>query len=440
MSTLSERDLGPNRSELARQWARGLACGLLAFAGALGPAVAQEAPLGSDLQGLLAFAKAQSPELNAMRQEADAAAQRIGPAGALPDPVLRIELMDINNYASGASPSLLPSKVGETKYTLMQTFPLWGKRDLRRDAAAADARQAEARTDATWAELAARIKVAYAEYFRAAGNERLAIEVLQLMSRLEQVAQARYAGGLVGQSDAIRAQLEQTAMRAELIALDSEKRQLRAMLNGLLARDGTAPLADPQALRERPALTTADAASLAERARVRNPLIAAELARLGAAQKNHELTLQNRYPDLQVGVVPTQMGTRITTWGLMFEMNIPLQQESRRGQEREAEAMVASARSRADALQHQLLGELAGKLASLDAARRSEALVKTQLLPQSELSLQSALAAYENGKAEFAMLLDAQRQIRSARQELLKTQVEAQLRMAEIERILGEDL
>jgi outer membrane protein TolC len=134
------------------------------------------------------------------------------------------------------------------------------------------------------------------------------------------------------------------------------------------------------------------------------------------------------------------MGTRITTWGLMFEMNIPLQQESRRGQEREAEAMVAAARSRADALQHQLLGELAAKLASLDAARRSQALVKAQLLPQSELSLQSSLAAYENGKAEFAMLLEAQRQIRSARQELLKTQVEAQLRLAEIERILGEDL
>ena len=440
MLTFSVRVFGPLRSELARRWARGLACCLLASAGAPGPSPAQEAPLGSDLQGLLVFARAQSPELNAMRQEADAAAQRIGPAGALPDPVLRIELMDINNYASGASPSLLPSKVGETKYTLMQTFPLWGKRDLRRDAAAADARQAEARTDVTWAELAARIKVVYAEYYRAAGNERLATEVLQLMSRLEQVAQARYAGGLVGQSDAIRAQLEQTSMRAELIALDSEKRQLRAMLNGLLARDGTAPLADPQSLRELPALTTADAASLAERARMRNPQITAELARLGAAQKNRELTLQNRYPDLQVGVSPTQMGTRITTWGLMFEMNIPLQQESRRGQEREAEAMVAAARSRADALQHQLLGELAGKLASLDAARRSEALVKAQLLPQSELSLQSTLAAYENGKAEFAMLLEAQRQIRSARQELLKTQVEAQLRLAEIERILGEDL
>jgi len=322
----------------------------------------------------------------------------------------------------------------------MQSLPLWGKRDLRRDAAAADARQADARADATWADLAADIKAAYAEYYRAAGNERLAGEVLGLMARVEQIAQARYAGGLAGQPDAIRAQLEQTAMRAELISLDSEKRQIRAKLNGLLARDGAAALAEPEALRPVPSLTTADAVSLAQRARERNPRIAAELSRLDAAQKLRDLTQANRYPDLLVGVFPSQVGSRVTTLGVMFEMNIPLQQESRRGQEREAEAMVRAARSRADALSYQLLGELGVNLAGLEAARRTQALIKTQLLPQSELGLQSALAAYENGKAEFAMLLDAQRQIRKARQELLKSEVESQMRLADIERILGEDL
>ncbi len=421
-------------------WRRRLLCVLVAGTGLTGPALAQDVDLGSNLQGLLAHARAQSPELRAMRQEADAAAQRIGPAGALPDPVLRVELMNVNNYGNDASPSLLPWKVGETKYTLMQSLPLWGKRDLRRDAAAADAKQADARTDAAWVELAARIKTAYAEYYRAAGNERLAGEVLGLMARLEQIAQARYAGGLAGQADAIRAQLEQTAMRGELIMLDSEKRQLRAKLNGLLARDSAAALADPAALRPLPSLSTADAPSLAERARERNPQIAAELARLTAAQKNRELTQANRYPDLQVGLSPSQMGSRITTWGVMFEMNIPLQQASRRGQEREADAMVSAARSRADALSHQLLGELGANLAGMDAARRTETLIKTQLLPQTELGLQSAVATYENGKAEFAMLLEAQRQIRKARQELLKAQVEAQLRLTDIERILGEDL
>ena len=375
-----------------------------------------------------------------MREEAEAAAQRVGPAGALPDPVLRVELMNINNYGNDAAPSLLPWKVGETKYTLMQSLPLWGKRDLKRDAAAADVRQAEARTNATWAELAARIKAGYAEYYRAAGNARLTTEVLGLMSRLEQVAQARYAGGLATQADAIRAQLEQTAMRSELIMLDSEKRQIRARLNALLARDSSAPLADPQSLRAVPTLTSAETSSLAERARSANPQIQAELARVVLAQKSRDLTQRNRYPDLTVGVSPSQMGSRITTWGVMVEMNIPLQQEARRGQEREAEAMVAASRSKAEALQQQLTGELAVNLAGLEAARRNEALLKTQLLPQSELGLQSALTGYETGKAEFVMVLEAQRQIRKARQEILKSQVEAQMRLADIERIVGEDL
>ena len=75
-----------------------------------------------------------------------------------------------------------------------------------------------------------------------------------------------------------------------------------------------------------------------------------------------------------------------------------------------------------------------------ESARRTEVLVETQLLPQSDLSLRSALAAYENGKVDFATLLDAQRQIRKAQMDRLKAQVEAQMRLAEIERIVGEDL
>ena len=406
----------------------------------LSPALAQDIALGTSVQGLLDYARSRSPEIAAMRQEATAAVQRVGPAGALPDPVLRVELMNINNYGTDAAPSLLPWQAGETKYTLMQTLPFFGKRGLRRDAAAAEARQAGSRTEAAWLDLAARIKSGYAEYYRAAGNERLTREVLELMAQLEQVAQARYAGGLVPQQDPIRAQLEQTAMRSELISLESEKRQLHARLNALLGREAAAALAEPQQLRPLPAATAADAMALAQRARAANPKLQAEQARLAAARLNRDLTWRNRYPDLQVGVSPTQMGSRITTWGLMFEVNIPLQQGTRRSQEAEALAMVGAAEARAEAVATELVGDLAGNLAALDAARRTEALVRTQQLPQSQLSLRSAQAAYENGKLDFTALLEAQRQIRKARQDLLKTQTEAQLRLADIERILGEDL
>ncbi len=422
------------------RWARRLAAVVLVSAGMTGPLQGQENALGASVQSLLDYARAQSPELAAMRQEADAATQRLGSAGALADPVLRVELMNINNYGNDASPSLLPSKVGETEYRLMQPFPAWGKRDLRRDVAAADAEQARARAGAGWADLAARIKITHAELYRTVGNERLTREVLDLMSRLEQVAQVRYAGGLVAQQDAIRAQLEQTAMRSELIALDNEKRQLRARMNALLARNVADPLADPQGLRPLPNLAASDATRLAERARAGNPLLQAELARLASAQKSRDLTWNNRYPDWLVGLQTTQVGSRLTTFGLMVELNIPLQQDARRAQEREAESTVGAARSRAEAVSNQLLGELAGTLAAYDGARRTESLVETQLLPQSDLSLRSALAAYENGKVDFATLLDAQRQIRKAQMDRLKAQVEAQMRLAEIERIVGEDL
>ena len=141
-----------------------------------------------------------------------------------------------------------------------------------------------------------------------------------------------------------------------------------------------------------------------------------------------------------MGISPSQMGSRITSWGLMVEVNIPLQQETRRSQEAEAEAMLNAARSKSEALANQLVGDLGENLAALDAARRTEALVMNQSLPQSELSLRSALAAYENGKLDFTALLEAQRQIRKTRLDRLKAQVEAQMRLAEIERIVGEDL
>ena len=401
---------------------------------------APNAALGASVQSLLAHARAHNPELAGMRLEADAAAERVQPASALPDPMLRVEFMDINNLTRTVLPTRLPTRIGEVRYTLLQSLPAWGKRDLRRGVAEADVQQAGARADVAWAELAARIKTGYAQYYQAAGTERLTLEVVDLMQRLAQLAQSRYAGGLAMQQDALRAQLELTALRAELIDLDNSKRQWRARLNAWLARDTAAPLAEPLALRPLPELGTLDAPALVQRARGHNPLLRAEEAALLAAQRKSELTLRNRNPDLQVGVSPTQTGSRISSWSVMLELNIPLQQSTRRAEEREAQAMVAAARARQQASANGLLGELAEQLAGMDSARRSEALISTQLLPQSELNLRSALAGYESGKLDFGAVLDAQRQTAKARQDRLKVMVEAQMRLAEIERIVGEDL
>ncbi len=46
---------------------------------------------------------------------------------------------------------------------------------------------------------------------------------------------------------------------------------------------------------------------------------------------------------------------------------------------------------------------------------------------------------YESGKVDFATLLAAQKQIRQGRLSQAKAGVDAQMRLAEIERIVGEE-
>jgi len=401
-------------------------------------ATAQESLPGANVDSLLEYARTHNPEYAAMRFDAEAASERILPAGALPDPTLRVEMMDITNNGQDTSPSLLPGRVGSTKYTVIQPLPFWGKRGLKRDVASAEADAARSAAAATWTDLAAKVKAAYAEYYRAAVSVRLTKEILDLAARLAQIAQARYASGLVPQQDVLRAQVEQTTMASELIAMETEQHHVHSRINALLRRPDAAPLADPVALRPVPALPAP--AALQQRLAERNPQLATQQMKLTAAEKNSELVVRNRYPDFALGIAPTQVRRSVAEWGVMLEVSIPLQQNSRRAQEREAQAMVAAAQARRDALQTQMLSDLSLNMTAFDAARRTEVLMRNSLKPQAELNYQSALVAYQNGKVEFAALLEAQRQIRRSRLEELKAQVDAQLRLADIERLIGETL
>ena len=400
---------------------------------------AQASLLGSTVEGLLQVARANNPEVTGMRFEAEAAAQRAGPAGALPDPKFRVELRDITRLGE-QSPTILPGRVGSTRYLLMQDLPWFGKLELRRKIAELEAEGAQGKAQGSWSELATKIKTAQAQRVYLQGNIKLTREIQGLIVNLEKIARSRYAGGLAAQQDVIRAQIEQTSILNELVALESESRQVNARLNALLARPAAAPLADPDQPGTLPAAARLEPATLEARVRARNPQLFTEAARIQAAEKSRELAYKNRYPDFSFGISPTQYGRSIKEWGLMVELNIPLQQASRRAQEREAEAMLAASRARREETANQVLAGLAENLAGIEAARRTENLATGSLLPQAELTFNAALAGYENAKVDFATLLDAQRQIRMARQNQIKAQFEGQVRLAEIEKLLGEDL
>jgi outer membrane protein TolC len=289
-------------------------------------------------------------------------------------------------------------------------------------------------------DLATRIKLTYAQHHVHLISIRYAQENLDLMRRIADISRTRYANGLGTQQDALRAQSEITAMQTELVMLEGESAQASARMRALLGRPENVNLLPPENLRVLPPDSKLDLARLEARVRDSNPQLVAENARIAGAEKERDLVKRNRYPDVTVGVAPIQMRNRVSEWELMFELNIPIQLDSRVLQEREADLMLDAARLRRQSSVNQSLSDLSESVAGMEIAKRLESLVEKGLLPQAELNLDAALAAYENGRTDFSAVLDAHRQLRKARLDLIKARADQQIRLAEIEKLVGEDL
>jgi outer membrane protein TolC len=403
-------------------------------------AQAQERIIGGRVESLLEFARDAHPEFAALRVDVESATTRVEPAAALPDPVLRTELRDVTNEGLDASPNLLPPRIGGARYTFSQTLPWAGKRDLRRNLAETAVDEARARLRSGWMELATRIKTTYATHHVHSTSLRHLRESVDLMRRVAEIARARYAGGLGGQQDVLRAQTEIVAMETDLAMLEGDSAQASARMRALIGRPENVKLRPPDNLRAIPPPAKLELKVLEDRVRSNSPALAGEDARIAGAEKGRELADLNGYPDVTLGVSPTQVRNRVSQWELMFEINIPLQRDRRDAERREAELRLETARlRRVDAL-NQSLAAVAESLTGLQVAQRLEALVTGSLLPQAELNLNAALTAYENGRGEFAMVLDAQRQLRRARIDLVKARGDQQIRLAEIEKVLGEEI
>lgn len=445
------RILGIRHGKTVRASHQARVAALLLLVGAATAFAQSGGPPGGSVESLLNWARLQNPEFTTARYEAQAAAERVYPAGAFPDPVLQREL-EIDNFSdqtttTGHSGSQAERGGGSYKFRFVQAVPFWGKRELRREVAAAESEQAKGRVDSTWNELAAKIKSAYAQYYVVARTETLTREILDILVHLEQTAQARYLSGLTPQQDSILAQAEQTVTRTELVNIETERRNWQYRINALLKRPPSSPLAEPGHLRPIPAAEKLTYDALEQRLEAKNPQLFVDDAGITAAEKGRELTYRNRWPDGGLGFTiiqttrkPIANSNEYVLPGVFLELEIPLQQPRRRSQEREAEAKLAAAKERKAATENQLLADLAQSLAALDGSMRTQRLLETSLVPQTELSFKSAQASYETGRMAFGILLDAQRQIRKAKVDLLKSEAETQVRLADIERLVGEDL
>src|ERR1700726_2100923 len=188
---------------------------------------------GATLDEVLAIARRLSPELAARALDTEAAQARVEIAGSLADPTLRITSDEIDRTSGPRQNKMF--------FTVEQEFPLWGKRDLRRDQAGAEVARTRADARITEAELIEKVKVAFAQCYQADQAIRTTEDLHRAVHDIARVARDRYAQGRGSQPEVYKAEVENTRLATELVRLEAKRRGAGGGLNPLPARRVSTP-------------------------------------------------------------------------------------------------------------------------------------------------------------------------------------------------------
>ena len=379
----------------------------------------------------------ESPRVAAAQALVRAAEARVSSAKLPPDPQLQLGFM---NYTL---PGLRPMDVlGMTQLQLMQMVPVAGKLGLSGRVASSQASaQAERARDVQW-ELRSDVAMAFYDLYQTDQRLEVMRETLRLLQDIRRTADAMYRVGEGRQADVLRAQVEIARMVEDTVRMTTMRTGMAARLDALLNRPSHEPLPSPALPAFPDSVPSMDSlVSLAEKGR---PMLRAGERDLQAADVQARLARREIWPDLTIGL---QYGTQSGEMGtermgsLMVGASVPVFAGRRQLRMREeTDAMRQMAAADLAAMRADTRARVAEAYASLTRARNLSTLYRTTVIPQTEATVASSLAAYRVGGVDFMTLLDNRMTVNTYRQELFALDAEQGKAWADLEMLVGRQL
>jgi outer membrane protein TolC len=388
------------------------------------------------LTSLQAAVQQDNPQLQQVMAEMQAASARVISAGALADPVSKLELMDFTPEGKGKQ--YLPGQTGQSKYTLMQDLPWYGKRDLQTNIAQQQADVAKFKVAKTQNELKAEMRRLYARRYETHQMWLLNEEIDSVLHQIEQTANSRYQQGLANQQELIQTQLNRSQLAKMQIDLEANQQQLQSWTNAILNRAPSAELAFPTEL---PSLSNNELKALKDTDWLKQtPQWQQTVSERNAAALNERLVEKNRYPDFTVGIVAVQNQQQLEEWEGMVQFNLPLNLTRRTADEQEAQAMSIAAKAEQQQMSNDLQSQFWRAITAIEQAQKQQQLLKNKIQEQAALNLRSALQAYQTNQLPLLGLLEAEQQWLEVRQSQIQAASAEQMAYADIEALTGKAL
>lgn len=411
------------------------------------------------LDSLVAAAGARNPAIRAANARTDAAAARIGPAGARPDPMLMAGVQNFPVSEPGFSDFMTMKMIG-----VSQTIPFPGKLSRRTEAAVQEVEASRASADVVRRAVERDVRSAYYDLAFTSRALDVVTRTQGILAGMIPVTEARYSAGGGTQADVLRLRVETARLASEGAALVEERRAVLARLNALLDRPAETPVDDASIPQRIARAAVADSgrqitfASAALGARVMgsplppldsltalalrtNPSLREHEAMIAAQAARAESARREYLPDFDISLQYGQRNGLSDMVTAIVSVPIPLQKR------RKQNAETAASKAELGALEaghvnavNELRADIARLHGALERDRTQLALYVKAVLPQARAALASASAGYQTGRGDFTSLIDTQATLFNHETEYYRTLTDFAKTLAELEQQVGTEV
>jgi len=343
---------------------------------------------------------ANNPGLRAAQYRVDAATKRPSQLSTLPEPKV-----SVTNFGVGHPLSRLrDSDFAYVGFGVSQEIPYPGKLALAGEEARKDAEAEHEMYRALVLDATAQLKAAYYEWFGVSKAIEVTEKNRELLQRLEQIARARYTVGKGIQQDVLKAQVEMSSLAQRLELLAQRKATIEARIRALL--NSERPLGQPADVRLSPMTVGLEAvlAALDDQ----SPRLKNKQAMLDGRSVGIERSKKEYRPDFGVSFQWQKNGAPFRDYYMaVAEVKVPLYfwRKQRLGVE-ESVARFREARQDFLSERQELVFQAKDLYLTATTSERLLTLYQEGIIPQSALSLESALAAYETGGVDFLTVMN----------------------------------
>ena len=393
------------------------------------------------LDDLINIAIEKNPQLQSLHSAIRADSARISQVGALPDPVLSLNLLNLptNSFALDQEP------MTGKQIALKQDFPFPGKLSLQEEILSEGVSITAANFLEYKNQLIKDLKVGYYDLFFIDRSIDITDKNQQLLMEFAKIAESKYTVGKGLQQDVLKAQVELSKMIDRLIQLKQKREVKQAHINTMINQPVNEILGKP----EDPGFSSFDQTldSLKIIAKLNRPLLIGWESIKKQGNLKIDLAKKDYWPNFGIFLAYTQRdelqngnpGYDFVSGGI--SLNIPIYAGSK--QSKKVEETIYS-KNMIDERYQQILNqvnfEIANMLTSVEKNAKLVELYKTGIIPQASQSLESAMIGYQTDKIDFLTLVNNQITLFNDELDYYRVIIDYNKDLANLEYVIGIQL